>query len=372
VNGGAARGGVDRALGGLVGSRLLGSLATMNHPQSPPAEPRCLDHGTAAIARCATCSRALCDLCFRFRLDTRPACARCAYEVTTRKKRRGALAAAFLVVALGGGGLVVRLDDLWRTAPVEVVLGALAVAVVAYFIGKSGQDAGEPALENREPGALEISEGDLQGSASPYRARARHAVMAVAPKLSGKATALVVGASLVGAAVLLPASVKLPRWIEAEIVLGVWWVILGATLATLLHRGFRIKDDYVYFLPWDRPQGADPKKPLLGTKGSGCTDGIGCADGCSGIDGEGAILGLFLLVAIPLALGLAWVLVELAMPIAFLAMYTLLMAAIRRASRDRRGCQGDLAKSIGWGALWATIYLLPLAGITWALHFIKR
>lgn len=343
----------------------------MNQPLPLP-EPRCQDHGTAAIARCATCSRPLCDVCFRFRLDTRPACARCAYEVTTRKTRRGALAAAFLVVVLGGGGLVVRLGDLFRKAPVEVVLGALVCGVVAYFISKSGQGAAEPALENREPGEGEISEGDLQGSASPYRARARHAVMAVSPKLSGKATALVVGASLTGAAILLPASVKLPRWIEAEIVLGVWWLILGATLTALLYRGFRIKDDYVYFLPWDRPTAAEPKKPTLGTVKSGCTDGIGCGDGCSGLDGEGALVGLFLLVAIPLALGLAWVLVELAVPIAFLAMYTLLMAAIRRASRDRRGCAGDLVKSLGSGALWATIYVLPLAAITWALHFVKR
>jgi hypothetical protein len=279
------------------------------------------------------------------------------------------MAAAFSVVCFGGGGIVVRLFDLWAKAPVEVVLGGVACAVVAYFIARSGQPEAVPTLENREPGEGEVSEEDLLGSASPYRARARHAVMAVAPKLSGKATAAVVGASLLGAAVLLPASVKLPRWIEAELVLGAWWIVLAATLGALLYRGFRLKDDYVYFLPWDRPLGTEPKKA---GSGAGCSDLSGCGDGCSGLDGEGAILGLILIVAIPLALGVAWVLVELALPIAFAAMYTILMAAIRRASRDHRGCQGDLGKSIGWGALWATLYVLPLAAIAWALHFVKR
>jgi hypothetical protein len=72
------------------------------------------------------------------------------------------------------------------------------------------------------------------------------------------------------------------------------------------------------------------------------------------------------------ALGVAWVFVELAMPLAFLLSYWLFMRAIGRVANDRHGCEHDLAKALGWGALWATIYVLPVAALTWALHALHR
>jgi hypothetical protein len=340
---------------------------------APPAPPPCKDHpDVLAIARCAVCNRPLCDLCFRFRMNERPACARCAYETATRPQRRVSLAAAFLSFAWGGGFWLVQRKNLWSEAPFFVVLGAIVAPVIAYFIGASARDPARPTVENREPGEDEASEAAFAGGASPYRARARRVLLAASPRISGKATALVIGSCLLASAVLLPASVKLPRWIEAEIVLGLWWIIVGTALVVMLYRGFRLRDDYVYFMPWDRP--AESKADGKAKKGSGGSrSGCGGVDGCSGVaDAEGCAGVIVVALVFVVALGAAWVLVELAMPLCFFLMYWMLMRAIGHVSRDRHDCEGALGRSIAWGALWATIYVAPIAGLTWAIHALHR
>lgn len=342
------------------------------------APTSCKDHpATPALARCASCRRRLCDECFRFRLGGRPACARCAYEASTRPQRRVSIAAAFLCFAWGGCFWLVRRHGVWDKAPILLVCCAVAAAVIAYLIGASAKNAAaKEALEHREPGEEAPIEGAFEGGGSPYRAYARRAILAVSPRLSGKMTALVVAASLAAAAVLLPMAIRLPRWIEAEIVLGAWWLIVAATLVALLYRGFRLRDDLVYFLPWDRPAASEgspaPKsKPGLGDHLSGA-DLSGCGNGCSGLDGEGCVGALAVALALTVALGAAWIFVELALPIAFVLTYWLFMRAIGRVANDRHGCEGDVMRSLGWGALWATIYVAPLAGLTWAAHAIGR
>jgi hypothetical protein len=81
---------------------------------------------------------------------------------------------------------------------------------------------------------------------------------------------------------------------------------------------------------------------------------------------------LVVAVALCAALGAAWVFVELAMPLAFALMYSLLMRAIRRAASDRRGCAGDALRSLGWAAVWASIYVVPIAVLTWGVHEVRR
>ncbi|MEO7328337.1 MAG: hypothetical protein ABI193_07150 [Minicystis sp.] len=351
----------------------------MQVPTSPGAPPTCLDHPTLAVARCASCNRALCDECFRFRLDTRPACARCAYEAATRPQRRLSLAASFLCLAWGGGFWLTRRYDLWNESAFMVVLGALTAPALAIPIALSARSAGTVIVENREPAPDEVIEGAFDGNQSPYRARARRVLLAVSPRVSGRITALVVGASLIGSAALLPSALKLPPWIEAEIVLALWWTIVSATLAVLLHRGFRLRDDYVYFLPWARPSAPGepgPGKPTKKAKGDGwldgCGSGCGSVDGCGAADGEGLLAIIAVVVVLGAALGAAWILVELAMPLIFFSTYWLLMRAIGHVARDGHGCQGALGKSIGWGMLWATIYVAPLAGLTWLVHALRR
>jgi hypothetical protein len=343
--------------------------------EDPPVTARlcCKDHpDVAAVARCAACSRSLCNTCFHFRMNGKPACARCAYEASTRPARRISLAASFLCLSLGGGFWATRRFELVPDHAVLLVLGGFAAVVVAILVATSGRGE-KAAVENRDPDEEASSEEVVQtGSASPYRARVRRVILAASPQVSGSATAVVVIASLAGSAVLLPASVKLPRWLEAEVVLGLWWVIVAGALTVLLYRGFRLRDDYVYFVPWDRPA-AEGHKGAGGGGGSSWSDG--CGSGCGdlgALDADGCGGALIVLAALAAALGAAWVMVELVMPVVFLLMYWLFMRAIARAARDRRGCAGDLAKSIGWGAAWATIYVAPIAALTWVVHALGR
>mgnify|MGYP007037395642 FL=1 len=81
---------------------------------------------------------------------------------------------------------------------------------------------------------------------------------------------------------------------------------------------------------------------------------------------------LALAIVLSLALGAAWVLVELALPLVFFLMYWLFMRAIGRVANDRHGCEGSLARSLGWGLGWATVYVAPIALVTWALHALRR
>jgi hypothetical protein len=339
---------------------------------SSGAPLHCNDHpDVAAAAGCASCRRLLCDACFRFRVGGRPACARCAYEASTRPARRVSLAVSFLCITFGAGFWASRHERLVAHEPVLLGIGALCAILVAVFVAASGRHA-RPEIENRTPEDEGLDDDVLGGGASPYRAHARRVLLAASPPLSGTATALVVLASLAASAVLLPASVKLPPWIEAEIVLGLWWLIVAAALGVLLYRGFRVRDDFVYFVPWDRPAASSSRpakagSPLGGDWSSGCG---GCSD--VGVDGEGCVVALGMAVAFAVALGAAWVMVELLMPLVFFMMYWLFMRAIARASRDRRGCAGDLAKSVGWGALWATLYVLPIAALTWLFHALHR
>lgn len=334
---------------------------------------RCKDHpDVSALARCASCDRLLCDECYRFRLDERPACARCAYESATRTRRRVSFASAFLCVTWGGAVWATRRWELWDEHAVLLVLLGVAALLVAGFIARSAQRAHQPVLENRDRDEHAPPELDHRGS--PFRANARRVMMAASPKVSGRATAMVLVASLAASATLLPASMKLPRWLEVEAVLAAWWAIVTATLVALLYRGFRLRDDWVYLSPWSRPAGLDEASPAADGKTSrrkwSALDGCGL-DGCT-LDGEGFVAVLIILAALGAGLVASWVLVELLLPVAFMLMYWLFMRAIGRVANDRHGCEGRALAALGWGALWATVYVAPIALLTWGFHAVRR
>ncbi len=328
-----------------------------------------------AIARCSACGFRMCNACFRFTMGDRPSCARCAYETATRPQRRVSLAVFFLAFAAG-----IAFWAHLRYALDAVSLGAIGILaiVIAGGLLASARDPRRPSVAGRDP-EEEVPEGAADATPNPYRAGARRALLAVSPKISGRSTALAVLASLGAAAVLVPASVRWPRWVEAEVVLAAWWAILAGTITLLLYRGFRLKDDAVYFMPWDRPKapakskaGAGGKSGATSSSTSGCSDLGGCSadPGCGdlGGDGEGLVLVIAVVAVLGLAIGAAWFFVEIALPLAAFLMYALLMRAVRFASRDRQGCEGNLARSVARGAAFATLYLLPLVLLTWAIH----
>ncbi len=363
----------------------------MSLTETVEAPRPCGDHPMrASVARCGACGRPLCDDCYRFRMRERPACARCAYESSTRPARRVSLAAAFLGLSVGGAVYASRRYHLWDAHAVELVVGGVAALVAAVAIAASGRSQG-PTVENREPDETTVEELPPPLGASPYRASVRRVVMAASPRVSASATGLVVLLSFAASAVLLPASLHLPRWLEAELVLGAWWSTVATVLSVLLYRGFRLRNDYVYFAPWNRPAkpdgepakpggepakpGGEPAKGASKSSGSGCGDlaGCGCGDlgGCGEAGGEGVVVAIVVIVALGAAFGAAWVLVELALPMVFFVMYGLFMRAIGRVANDRHDCQGELSRAMGWGALWATVYVVPLALLTLALHVAK-
>ena len=86
----------------------------------------------------------------------------------------------------------------------------------------------------------------------------------------------------------------------------------------------------------------------------------------SGLDGEAVIV----LLALGVALLTGFLVVELLAPALMFAAYALLTAALRRVANDRHGCEGSLPRAIAWGALWATLYTLPLAGVIALVHYV--
>src|SRR5262245_42731700 len=137
----------------------------------PPGALLCKNHETIpAIARCASCQTLLCDECYRFRMNTRAACARCAYEASTRPQRRLSLAVAFVCFSWGGAFWLAQRHDLWRESPVLLGLGAIAAPAIAYFIARSATGAGESNIENREPEGSDVQEADLEPGGGVYRA----------------------------------------------------------------------------------------------------------------------------------------------------------------------------------------------------------
>ncbi|HVK73712.1 MAG TPA: hypothetical protein VM734_10340 [Kofleriaceae bacterium] len=85
-----------------------------------------------------------------------------------------------------------------------------------------------------------------------------------------------------------------------------------------------------------------------------------------GLDGEGVLI----LIGVVIALALGWAVVELLAPALLVCTYALVVGALRRVANDRHACEGRLARSIAWGAVWATIYTAPLAAVVAALRWL--
>lgn len=321
-----------------------------------------------ARAACSQCNGRICNDCYRFRLNGKPACAACAYGASTRSRRWISLAVSFAGLSLVGIVTGVRRYDLGSRHPEYLALFLIGAAIgtVMLLFGSMDKnvDVTKRLVDEEEDESVRFD-----GSANPYRGRVKKTLSHVAPRVSGATTAAIVAGAFVTSAVLLPATLKLPTWVEAELVIVVWWTVLTVLLTVLLVRGYRLKDDWVHFSPWERPS-ADETKPSTPTakasKGSGAD--WGCSDGCSGIDGEGALVVLVVGAALALVFGAAWVLVEIAVPLVCVTVYAAVMRAIGRVARDAHHCEGELARSLGWGALWSSVYVMPLAVLTWLLH----
>ncbi|MFO0843469.1 MAG: hypothetical protein U0797_13890 [Gemmataceae bacterium] len=187
--------------------------------------------------------------------------------------------------------------------------------------------------------------------------------MASLPTLSGKASAFWLAVCFVLTALLIPMALRLPRWVEAEIVLGVWWAIWFGVLTRMLHVGWRVSDDHA--LP-------PPRNWFSGWRGFSESSGSGGWALADGVDDEGCLWALAALLAFVLLLFVAWFLIEIAVPVLLFLLYFVTRGMLARVTKDPHRCQGHLPRSLGWAFVWATLYTAPLALAVWAVHFLHE
>ncbi len=308
----------------------------------------------------------MCDACFRFVELGRALCVRCAYEIRTRAQRRISLAVFVALVSVSvaiWGSAQVRFE----IEPGLFWLGSGVALVVSAQLARTGfRGLQTDGVMSRSPHE-DIPQTALPSVRQRRAALARRVVQAASPKLSGCATALVVLLALLGASLTFPMALNAPRWLEIEAILAAFWCILFLTISLLLFRGFRLHDDLYFYAPSFK---LERRRGLRDSRLDGCDFGDpGCVDAGSCDEGMGLLITMLAVVGIVvLATLLSWLVVEAILPLAFLTFYMVLMAALKRAARDRHDCRNHLPRALGWGLAWASAYVAPLAVLVYVLH----
>jgi hypothetical protein len=176
------------------------------------------------------------------------------------------------------------------------------------------------------------------------------------PRLSGKAAAAWLVLCLLLPAVLIPAVVRLPVWVDVEIVLGVWWLVWFAVLTRLLYTGQRVSDDHVM----------QPPRAWFGSK-KGWLDGLGLGSEPL-LEIEGCAICCAVVVGLILLVGGLWFLIEIAIPLVWFLLYLMVRGMLAMVVNDRHRCRGRLGRSVAWALVWATAYTAPLALAVWFVH----
>jgi hypothetical protein len=185
------------------------------------------------------------------------------------------------------------------------------------------------------------------------------------PRLSGKAAAAWLLVCLLLPAVLIPAVVRLPVWVDAEIVLGVWWLVWFAVLARLLYTGQRVSDDHVMQPPRSWFGSKQDSPPRRKSGGGSWLDGLGW---WAPLDIEGCALVLAIIVGLILLVGGLWFLIEIAIPLVWFLLYLTVRGMLAMVINDRHRCRGRLGRSLVWALVWASAFTAPLALAVWFIH----
>jgi len=94
---------------------------------------------------------------------------------------------------------------------------------------------------------------------------------------------------------------------------------------------------------------------------------IGCA--LSGCVGE---IGLIILAIVLIIAGLLAV-IEFVIPAIAILLFLSIGGMLARAVNDKHHCEGRLGLSVLWGAVWATVYVGPVAAIViWVTALLGR
>jgi hypothetical protein len=176
--------------------------------------------------------------------------------------------------------------------------------------------------------------------------------------LSGRWSSLLLFVCFIVSAFAIPVAAHLPKWIEFELVSGVWWLIWTLTLAYLLFNAHEVEDDV-----------EAPERKSLGDRDpTGCLSFIAdpTPDGCCCFEFIG-VAGVIIAVILLAILGI-WFAIEFLIPgLAFL-FYLAIKGMLARAINPTCNCEGNAPLALAWGLIWATAYTAPLALLTWLIQ----
>jgi hypothetical protein len=135
--------------------------------------------------------------------------------------------------------------------------------------------------------------------------------------------------------------------VEAQVVMGVWWVVWFGVLTYLLYTGTLVDDELV-----DVSFSPGSVEDILET-----VPNPGCAPDPS--DGCLAVIGILVGVVL---LYLAFVLlIELVLPGIALILLVSVGGMLARVANDTHDCERKLGRSLTWAFVWSTTYVLPIA-----------
>ncbi|HZZ77223.1 MAG TPA: hypothetical protein VFE62_01815 [Gemmataceae bacterium] len=194
------------------------------------------------------------------------------------------------------------------------------------------------------------------------------------PRLSGKASAACLVIFFLATGLLIPGVVRLPLWIDFEIVLAIWWLGWLIVLAVLLYRGQRVTDDHRLGEPrnWLNVLKGEqkPADPLDIRKRESCGSWLDGLQWIGPVEGEGCLALLALLLVLVVGFFALWFLIEIAIPLVLFLLYVGARGMLAAVINDRHRCPGRLGRSLAWSLVWATAYTAPLAVVVWFVHYV--
>lgn len=194
---------------------------------------------------------------------------------------------------------------------------------------------------------------------------------------SGRRLVVTLAASLAVATTLVLLVLRLPALVEWWFVTATWWLIWFCTVASLLYRGGSVRDD----VRWDGPKfwfKRNPQAPAPSSRSKAGANAKGfdwiawIPDlGCGPVTEFLGMLAIVLIAGLA-AYWLAWLVVELLIPIVALVIYVQLHGMLSLAAVASGRCRRDVWRAVVFALIWATVYSTPLAVVLWLTSLAKN
>jgi len=182
----------------------------------------------------------MCPDCWQSVVDDRPTCQPCVPLLTRPVPVVvpvvGAALALLVLIRVGWVTRSVAGGYGWAGVGFAAVLAAISAWRLTARANRRRRDR-DVAPRPRELDARRAAAGH------PYRGALRRSGRRLAPPVSGTMAAFVVVSALVITAATTSTLLRLPRWLELELVLAGWWLTWTVALSVLLYRGWRVAED---------------------------------------------------------------------------------------------------------------------------------